>query len=56
MLSCPVAVTFQYSARDRPYAALIPAEGPEEQKAQNHVIFLQNFSDEVRWRMAAGGK
>ena len=36
-------------------AALIPAEGPEDQQTQNHVIFLQNFSDEVR-RLTGGGK
>jgi eukaryotic-like serine/threonine-protein kinase len=37
-------------------AAIMPAEAPEDQKAQNHVIFLQNFFDEVRRRTAAGGK
>jgi serine/threonine-protein kinase len=36
-------------------AALMPAEAPEDQKAQNHVIFLQNFFDEVRRRTAAAG-
>ena len=36
-------------------AALMPVDAPE-QKAQNHVIFLQNFFDEVRRRTAAGGK
>ncbi len=35
-------------------AALMPVEGPEDQQTLNHVIFLQNFSDEVR-RLAAGG-
>ena len=29
-------------------AALMPVETPEAQKAQNHVIFLENFFDEVR--------
>ena len=28
--------------------ALMPVETAEAQKAQNHVIFLENFSDEVR--------
>jgi hypothetical protein len=37
-------------------AALLPAEGPEEQKRRNHVIFLQNFFDEIRRRATAGGK
>jgi serine/threonine-protein kinase len=32
-------------------AALIPAEAPEAQKSQSHVIFLENFFDEVRRRV-----
>ena len=44
-------------ARDgKRIAAIMPAEGPEDQKAQDHVIFLQNFFDEVRRRTTAGGK
>jgi serine/threonine-protein kinase len=35
-------------------AAIMPAEAPEDQKAQTHVIFLQNFFDEVRRRTTAG--
>jgi F0F1-type ATP synthase beta subunit len=34
-------------------AGLMPAESLEDQKAQNHLIFLQNFFDEVRRRTAA---
>jgi hypothetical protein len=30
--------------------ALIPAEGAEVQQSQHHVIFLQNFFDELRRR------
>jgi Tol biopolymer transport system component len=37
-------------------AALMPAETPEGQKAQNHVIFLENFFDEVRRRTATQAK
>jgi serine/threonine-protein kinase len=37
-------------------AALMPAETPEGQKAQSHVIFLLNFFDELRRRVATGGK
>jgi hypothetical protein len=37
-------------------AAVMPVDAPEEQKAQNQVIFLQNFFDEVRRRTAVGGK
>jgi serine/threonine protein kinase/Tol biopolymer transport system component len=34
--------------------ALMPAETAEGQKAQNHVIFLENFFDEVRRKVPAG--
>jgi hypothetical protein len=30
----------------------MPAAAVDEQKTQNHVIFLQNFADEVRRRIA----
>ena len=36
--------------------ALMPAETPDEQKAQNRVIFLQNFFDELRRRVPEGAK
>ena len=31
-------------------AALMTAEAPQAQRAQSHVIFLENFFDEVRRR------
>ena len=34
-------------------AALMPAEAPENQKAQNHVIFVENFFDELRRKAPA---
>jgi len=34
-------------------AALMPAETPEGQQAQNHVIFLLNFADELRRKVPA---
>jgi eukaryotic-like serine/threonine-protein kinase len=34
--------------------ALMPAEGPQAQQSQNHVVFLENFFDELRRRMPAG--
>jgi Tol biopolymer transport system component len=34
-------------------AALMPVEAPETKKAQNHVIFLENFFDELRRRVPA---
>ena len=35
-------------------AALMPAETPQGQQAQNHVIFLENFSDELRRKVPPG--
>ena len=32
----------------------MPAEAPEDQKAQNQVIFLENFFDELRRRVPTG--
>jgi WD40-like Beta Propeller Repeat len=53
----PVGVlTYDLAPDGKRIAALMPAEAPEDQKAQNHVIFLQNFFDEVRRRAPAGGK
>jgi serine/threonine protein kinase/Tol biopolymer transport system component len=34
--------------------ALMPVDVPEAQQAQNHVIFLQNFFDEVRRKVPVG--
>jgi hypothetical protein len=36
--------------------ALMPADTPNAQQAQNHVIFLMNFLDELRRRVPNGGK
>jgi serine/threonine-protein kinase len=35
-------------------AALMPAETPETPQAQNHVIFLENFADELQRKVPAG--
>ena len=37
-------------------AAIMPAESPDGQNAQNHVILLMNFFDELRRRLPAGNK
>jgi eukaryotic-like serine/threonine-protein kinase len=34
--------------------AVMPAEGPEAQRSQNHVVFLENFFDELRRRVPTG--
>ena len=35
-------------------ATLMPVETAEAQKAQSHVIFLMNFSDELRRKVPVG--
>jgi serine/threonine-protein kinase len=35
------------------FVVTMPVDAPDEQKAVNHVTFLQNFSDEVRRRVGA---
>jgi hypothetical protein len=37
-------------------AAMMPVETPEVQRAQNHVVLLINFCDELRRRAPVGGK
>ena len=36
------------------FVAFMPAEAPGAQKAQNHVIFLENFFDELRRKVPVG--
>jgi len=36
--------------------ALLPVETPEAQQAQNHVIFLENFFDELRRKVPLSSK
>lgn len=48
--------TFDLAPDGKRIAALMPAETPQAQQAQNQVIFLENFGDEVRRRTAAGTK
>ena len=37
-------------------AAIKPVEAPEAQEAQSHVIFLENFFDELRRKVPLKGK
>jgi len=45
---------FDIAPDGKRFVALMPADASEEQKTQSHVIFLQNFSDEVRRRVGSG--
>ena len=38
------------------FAVLMPVETPEEQQAQNHVVLLLNFFDELRRKVPLSGK
>jgi serine/threonine-protein kinase len=46
--------TYDLAPDGKRIAALIPVETAEAQKAQNHVIFLENFFDEVRRKVPVG--
>jgi hypothetical protein len=43
-----------WSPEHKRIAALMPVETAEAQKAQSHVIFLLNFSDELRRKVPTG--
>jgi hypothetical protein len=49
-------VNFDLAPDGKRIAALMPVDTAEGQKAQNHVIFLENFFDEVRRRTATQAK
>jgi dipeptidyl aminopeptidase/acylaminoacyl peptidase len=50
----PFNPNYDLSPDGKRIAALMPPDAPEVRNAQNHVIFLQNFFDEVRRRAPAG--
>jgi serine/threonine-protein kinase len=41
-------INYDVTADGKRVVALMPAEAPENQKSQNHVIFVENFFDELR--------
>jgi hypothetical protein len=43
-----------WSPEHKRIAALMPVDTAEAQKAQNQVIFLENFSDELRRKVPVG--
>jgi serine/threonine protein kinase/Tol biopolymer transport system component len=45
---------FDIAPDGKRFLALMPASAPDEQQAQNHVVFLLNFADDVRRRV--GGR
>ena len=48
--------TYDLAPDGKRIAALMPAEAPQALQAQSHVIFLENFFDEVRRRTATQAK
>ncbi len=48
--------TYDLAPDSKRIAAIMPVDDPEAQQAQNHVIFLMNFFDEVRRRTATPAK
>jgi len=50
------AKTYDLAPDGKRIVGLVPAGTGEDQKAQNHVIFLENFFDEVRRRTATQAK
>ena len=48
--------TFDVAPDGKRIAALMPVEAPETQQAQHHVIFLENFFDELRRKVPLNGK
>jgi serine/threonine-protein kinase len=47
-------INYDVAPDGRRIAALMPADAPEAQKAQNHIIFLENFFDELRRKVPLG--
>ncbi len=50
------AQTFDVAPDGKRIAVLMPVETPEAQQAQNHVVFLINFFDELRRKVPLSGK
>ena len=48
--------TYDIAPDGKRIVALMPASTPEDQKAESHVFFLENFFDEVRRRTATQSK
>jgi Tol biopolymer transport system component len=49
-------LNFDITPDGKRLVVLMPVEGADEQKAQNHVTFLLNFFDELRRRVPTGAK
>jgi Tol biopolymer transport system component/tRNA A-37 threonylcarbamoyl transferase component Bud32 len=50
----PTGNNYDLAPDGKRFAVLMPVEAPEAQQAQNHVVFLLNFFDELRRKVPAG--
>ena len=50
----PIAANYDLAPDGKRIAALMPVETEDGQRAQSHVIFLENFFDEVRRKVSVG--
>jgi hypothetical protein len=51
-----LAVNLDLAPDGKRFVVLMPAESSEPREAQNHIKLVIHFFDEVRRRVAAGGK
>ena len=52
--SGPAGTNYDVAPDGKRIAALMPVDAPDAQQSQNHVVFLENFFDELRRRALAG--
>ena len=52
----PTVASYDLASDGKRIIALMPVETPEAQQAQSHLIFLENFFDELRRKVPLSGK
>jgi serine/threonine-protein kinase len=52
--SGPAGTNYDVAPDGKRIAALMPVDAPDVQQSQNHVVFLENFFDELRRRAPTG--
>jgi hypothetical protein len=50
----PTGINYDVAPDSKRIAVLTPVEAAETQKAQNHIIFIENFFDELRQKVRWG--
>ena len=54
--SGPATTNYSVAPDGKRIVGLFPVESPEAQQSQSHVIFLENFFDELRRKVPVSGK